>query len=98
MSVTILDVLVILVVLISAILAMVRGFVREVLSVGSWVAAVAAAYFFYEPFVPLISPYIESQTVATMVTGSPGMEGPQKHPYQVLTFDGEGKTSVYADR
>ena len=30
--------------------------------------------------------------------GSPGMEGLQKHPYQVLTFDGEGETSVYADR
>jgi membrane protein required for colicin V production len=49
---------------------MVRGFVREVLSVASWVAAVAAAYFFHQPFVPLISPYIESPTVAVVVTAA----------------------------
>jgi membrane protein required for colicin V production len=70
MSFTILDAFVVLVVLISAILAMVRGFVREVLSVASWVAAVAAAYFFYEPFVPLVRPYIDSPTVATVVTAA----------------------------
>jgi membrane protein required for colicin V production len=70
MPLTILDIIVILVVLISATLAMVRGFVREVLSVASWLAAVAAAYFFYKPLVPLIRPYIESNTVATIVAAS----------------------------
>lgn len=30
--------------------------------------------------------------------GSPGMEGLQKHSYRVLTFDGEGGASAYADR
>lgn len=70
MSLTILDFIVIAVVLISATLAMVRGFVREVLSVASWLAAVAAAYFFYQPLVPVIRPYIESNTVATIVAAA----------------------------
>jgi membrane protein required for colicin V production len=70
MSLTVLDFIVIAVVLISATLAMVRGFVREVLSVASWLAAVAAAYFFYQPVVPLIRPYIESATVASIVAAA----------------------------
>jgi membrane protein required for colicin V production len=70
MPLTVLDVVVIVVVLISAILAMVRGFVREVLSVASWVAAAGAAYFFYKPLVPLVQPYVESGTVATIVSAA----------------------------
>lgn len=70
MALTILDIIVIVVVLISATLAMVRGFVREVLSVASWLAAVAAAYYLYGPLVPVIRPYIESNTVATIVAAS----------------------------
>lgn len=70
MSVTILDAIVIVVVLISAILAMVRGFVREVLSVVSWAAAAAAAFFFYGPVVPLVKPYIESAQVATIIAAA----------------------------
>jgi membrane protein required for colicin V production len=64
---TILDVIVIVVVLISAVLAMVRGFVREVLSIASWVAGAAAAYFLYKPVIPLIAPYIASTTVEAIV-------------------------------
>ncbi|HVY19464.1 MAG TPA: CvpA family protein [Bauldia sp.] len=70
MPVTILDLIVIVVVLVSAVLAMVRGFVREVLSVASWVAAVAAAYFLYKPLVPLIRNYIPSATIATIVAAA----------------------------
>ena len=70
MSLTILDLVVIVVVLVSATLAMVRGFVREVLSVASWLAAVAAAYFLYKPLVPLVKPYIESGTVATIIAAA----------------------------
>ena len=70
MPLTILDIVVIVVVLVSATLAMVRGFVREVLSVASWVAAAAAAYFFYKPVVPLVQPYLESVTVATIVAAA----------------------------
>lgn len=70
MPITILDGIVLIVVLISATLAMVRGFVREVLSVASWVAAAAAAYFFYGPIVPLVNPYVESTTVSTIIAAA----------------------------
>jgi len=63
MSLTVLDVIVIAVVLISAALAMVRGFVREVLSIASWVIAAVCAYLFYDPLVPLLAPYVESGTL-----------------------------------
>jgi membrane protein required for colicin V production len=70
MSISPLDIIVAVVVLISAILAMVRGFVREVLSVASWVVAAGAAYYFYKPLVPLVQPYVESSTVATIVAAA----------------------------
>jgi membrane protein required for colicin V production len=70
MPLTVLDLVVVVVVLISAVLAMVRGFVREVLSVASWVAAAAAAYLLYKPLVPLVQPYVESGTVATIVSAA----------------------------
>ena len=70
MPITVLDVIVIIVVLISAVLAMVRGFVREILSVASWVAAAAAAYLLYKPVVPLVQPYFESKTVAVIVSAA----------------------------
>jgi membrane protein required for colicin V production len=70
MPLTILDMIVIVVVLISATLAMVRGFVREVLSLASWVVAVAAAYYFHKPVVPLVKPYIESGTAATIIAAA----------------------------
>lgn len=69
MSFTLFDFIVIVVVLISAVLAMVRGFVREVLSILSWVVAAVAAYFLYEPLLNLINPSpIEDVTLATIVS------------------------------
>ena len=70
MTLTVLDLVVLVVVLVSATLAMVRGFAREVLSVASWVTAVAAAYFLYKPLVPLVKPYIESGTIATIIAAA----------------------------
>ena len=70
MPVTVLDIIVLVVVLISAVLAMVRGFVREVLSVASWVAAAVAAYFFYKPVMPLIAPYVDSKTVQIIISAA----------------------------
>lgn len=43
-------------------------------------------------------PQIMGLSVPGMVMGSPGMEGPRKDPYDVLTFEKNGKTSVYASR
>ena len=39
---------------------------REVLAVGSWVAAAAASFLLYKSVVPLVQPYISSETVATI--------------------------------
>jgi membrane protein required for colicin V production len=64
MSVTLLDGLVLVVILISALLAMLRGFVREVLSIASWVAAAAAAYFFYDDLLPLVRQYVSNEYVS----------------------------------
>jgi membrane protein required for colicin V production len=49
MTITLLDVILIAVMLISAALAMVRGFTREVLSIASWAAAAVATFYFFEP-------------------------------------------------
>lgn len=43
-------------------------------------------------------PKIAGLAVPGMVTGSPGMEGPTKEPYDVIAFDSAGKTSIYAHR
>jgi hypothetical protein len=37
-------------------------------------------------------------SVPGMVTGSPGMEGPGAQPYDVIAWDRQGKTRVYARR
>lgn len=44
-------------------------------------------------------PKVAGLAVPGMPMGSPGMEmGGEKDPYQVLTFDKQGKTAVYAKR
>lgn len=68
MPMTALDGLVILITLLSAFLAMVRGFSREMLSLLSWAISAAAAYFLYKPVLPLLERYISNHTVATAVT------------------------------
>ncbi|GAB5374945.1 MAG: hypothetical protein AcusKO_14070 [Acuticoccus sp.] len=64
MNFEVLDGVVVAVVLISALLAMFRGFVREVLSIAAWVAAAVLAYLFYEQLVPYVSEYINNPTLA----------------------------------
>ena len=58
MSISILDGLLLGVMLLSAFLAMMRGFVREIFSIGTWIAAAAAALFFHHLLVPYIEPYV----------------------------------------
>ena len=41
-------------------------------------------------------PKVAGLAVPGMPTGSPGMEGPSKQHYQVLSFDKNGKTKVFA--
>ncbi|KAA3450832.1 colicin V synthesis protein [Mesorhizobium sp. SARCC-RB16n] len=64
MPITLLDGILVGFTLVSAMLAMVRGFSREVLSVVSWAAAAAAAFFFYKPVLPYLKPYIDNEKIA----------------------------------
>ena len=64
MPVTILDLVVIGVVLISALLAAVRGLTREVLAIASWVAAAAVAWVFHPQLLPIAKQYIPNDTIA----------------------------------
>ncbi len=64
MPVSVLDLVVIGVVLISALLAAVRGFTREVLAIVAWVTAAAAAWFLHPSALPLAKQYIANPTVA----------------------------------
>ena len=43
-------------------------------------------------------PPVVGLAVPGMPVGSPGMEGGKPEPYEVLTFDKSGKTTVYAKR
>lgn len=65
MTITILDGAVLAVVLLSAVLAMMRGFLREVLSIGSWIAAAGGAYLLYPTFLPFAQQYITEEVFAT---------------------------------
>jgi hypothetical protein len=41
-------------------------------------------------------PAVSGLAVPGMPIGSPGMEGPHPQPYDVLTFDKQGKTTVFS--
>lgn len=71
MPITIFDGIVIGVVLFSAVLAMVRGFSREVLSIASWAGSVAAAYYLYPVLVPYLMNYTSDERIA--MAGSAGI-------------------------
>ncbi len=42
-------------------------------------------------------PEVAGIGVVGMPIGSPGMEGPNASPYQVLSFDHEGRAAVFAE-
>jgi membrane protein required for colicin V production len=63
MPITLLDGILAGFTLVSAMLAMVRGFSREILSIASWVAAAAAAYFLYPLVDPYLIPYVDSEKI-----------------------------------
>jgi membrane protein required for colicin V production len=65
-----LDLAVLAIVLVSALLSMLRGFSREVLAIASWVAAAAAAYYFYPTVVPYLAPYIHKEIIAQAVAAA----------------------------
>jgi membrane protein required for colicin V production len=67
MPITLLDVVLIVVMLISGLLAMIRGFIREVLSIAAWGAAAVAAVFLAPRLTPLVQGYVSSDKIAQAV-------------------------------
>lgn len=61
------DYLIIAIIAVSALISLVRGFVREVVSIVVWVAAFWLAIVFARPFAHLLAPYIESATLQVAV-------------------------------
>lgn len=65
-----LDLAVLLIILISGLLALMRGFTREVLAILSWVAAAAAAYYLHPLATPYVKPYIQKDNIAMAVAAA----------------------------
>lgn len=70
MSITILDGVLLGVMLISAFLAMMRGFIREVFSIGTWIAAAAAAVYFHALLVPYVEPYVGNDLLSQALSAA----------------------------
>ncbi|MEN0041004.1 MAG: CvpA family protein [Pseudomonadota bacterium] len=68
MSITLLDGILVVIMLISALLAMIRGFSREVLSIVSWVVAAIAAASFYKTLSPMVAGLHASLQEGSLVT------------------------------
>ncbi len=68
MPVSILDLVVLGIVLVSALLAAVRGVTREVLAITAWVIAAAAAWYGRPLLLPTVKEHVTSDTVALFAT------------------------------
>jgi len=67
MPITLLDIILIGVMLISALLAMIRGFMREILSIASWVIAAGATIYAFFKVLPSAKSYFNNDIVAIAV-------------------------------
>ncbi len=67
MPITILDLALLAVMLVSGLLAMVRGFMREVLSIAAWGAAALVTLLAFSKLLPTAKSYFNNDTVASVV-------------------------------
>jgi len=67
MPITLLDLILLVVMLISGLLAMIRGFIREVLSIAAWALAAVAAIYAYAKLLPMAKASFGSDLVAAAV-------------------------------
>src|SRR5258708_6057541 len=67
MPITILDLVLLAVMLISGLLAMVRGFMREILSIAAWGAAALVTLYAFSKLLPTAKTYFNNDTVAAAV-------------------------------
>ena len=66
MPVTLLDLILLGVMLISGLLAMVRGFMREILSIAAWGTAAIVTLYSFSKLLPTAKTYFNNDTVATV--------------------------------
>jgi membrane protein required for colicin V production len=64
MPITFLDLILLVVMLVSAMLAMIRGFMREILSIAAWALAAIATVYSYARLLPLAKQYFNNDIVA----------------------------------
>ena len=62
MPITLLDIILLLVMLISGLLAMIRGFMREILSIGAWIIAALVTLYGYSRVLPVGAKAISAAT------------------------------------
>src|SRR5499425_494236 len=67
MPITILDLILLGVMLISGLLAMVRGFMREILSIAAWGTAALTTLYSFSKLLPTAKTYFSNDTVAAVV-------------------------------
>ena len=67
MPITILDLVLLAVMLISGLLAMVRGFMREILSIAAWGTAALVTLYAFGKLLPTAKTYFNNDTVASLV-------------------------------
>jgi membrane protein required for colicin V production len=68
MPITLLDIILLAVMLVSGLLAMIRGFMREILSIGAWGIAALVTLYSYSRLLPTAKQYFSSDAVAAAVT------------------------------
>jgi membrane protein required for colicin V production len=68
MPITLLDILLLVVMLISGLLAMIRGFMREILSIAAWGIAAVVTLYSYTRVLPVAKQYVSSDMVATAIS------------------------------
>lgn len=68
MPITLLDLILLVVMLISGLLAMIRGFMREVLSIAAWLIAAIVTLWAYPRLYPMAHTYFSSKMVAIGIT------------------------------
>ena len=68
MPITLLDIILLAVMLISGLLAMIRGFMREILSIGAWGVAAVVTLYSYSRILPVAKQYFNSDAVAAGVS------------------------------
>jgi len=67
MPITLLDIILLAVMLISGLLAMIRGFMREILSIAAWGAAALVTLYAFGKLLPTAKTYFNNDTVASVV-------------------------------